>query len=485
MGTIWWKSRIAAVAAVVAGTAAAVFVASNDEPEPVQVLSAGLDADGTSGDVAIPTTLDPTTATAALARALPQALADEGVVDEDGSVLIDVLANDTNTVAATLAIASTPGNGSVATESDAVRYTPDADFAGEDAFTYEVGNGEGDITIAQVTVAVSAVNDAPVVPGPGVLQVSEDSSVSFNPLGGSGDVDGDPLALVGYDETTAAAGTVTDGSLVYTPPAGYAGPDSFTYEVTDGTVNIVVLVTIEVSGINDAPSGPAVRLTTDEDTPLTLNLLRGWSDPDGDTVRVAPRSGTTDAGGSIDVNSSGRGTYEPAPDYYGQDGFGFTITDGTVTVSVRATVTVVTVNDAPTVSDAEFDVKELAASGTVVGVVSANDPEGDAITFAAASSEAPFALSFDGTITTSGPVDFEAASGWLLSAIAADAGGAVAAFEIAISVLDVNEPPVLADSLFDIPQNAPPGTVIGSLRALDPDAGDAVMYRILIGAPAA
>ena len=50
------------------------------------------------------------------------------------------------------------------------------------------------------------------------------------------DVDGDPLLVTAVSATTSAGGTVSlvDGKVIYTPPAGFTGNDTFTYTVRDG-----------------------------------------------------------------------------------------------------------------------------------------------------------------------------------------------------------------------------------------------------------
>src|SRR5690606_6952315 len=101
----------------------------------------------------------------------PIATADAASVAEDGSVLIDVLANDTDVETApealVLASVAQPARGRVAIEGGKVRYTPAADFNGVETFTYVVrdtGQPTGQSVASatgSVTVTVTPVNDAP------------------------------------------------------------------------------------------------------------------------------------------------------------------------------------------------------------------------------------------------------------------------------------------------------------------------------------
>src|SRR5262249_10874041 len=98
----------------------------------------------------------------------PTAVADAATLSEDGTTLIDVLANDTDPDGDALVISS-PGSashGSVAIESGKVRYTPAANYFGSDAFTYQISDGRGGFASASVAVTVLSVNDPPRLVSP-------------------------------------------------------------------------------------------------------------------------------------------------------------------------------------------------------------------------------------------------------------------------------------------------------------------------------
>jgi parallel beta-helix repeat protein len=131
------------------------------------------------------------------------------------------------------------------------------------------------------------------VPAPGVL-------------GNDFDVDGDALAavLVG----APAHGSVTlnaDGSFTYTPAAGYLGPDSFTYQATDGT-NLSDVTTVAIS-VN--PKTYVVTSTADSgDGSLRWAIARAnlANSPAPDTIDF--NIPTTDPGYSA---STGAWTIQP------------------------------------------------------------------------------------------------------------------------------------------------------------------------------
>src|SRR5690606_4158855 len=75
-------------------------------------------------------------------------------------------------------IATGPASGTATIVGDAIRYTPNADAFGTDAFTYEVCTGDL-CAEATVTVNVTAVNDAPAVTVSGPSSAAEGETVAF------------------------------------------------------------------------------------------------------------------------------------------------------------------------------------------------------------------------------------------------------------------------------------------------------------------
>ena len=97
-------------------------------------------------------------------------------------------------------------------------------------------------------------------------------------LGNDSDPDGDPLAA--SLDTGPAHGSLTwtaDGSFTYTPTAGYAGGDSFTYRAgANGAVSHIATVSITVTA---PPAGPVlaaqVQQPINADGTSTFSVKRG------------------------------------------------------------------------------------------------------------------------------------------------------------------------------------------------------------------
>lgn len=179
----------------------------------------------------------------------PNAVADTASGNEDTSILVNVLQNDSDPKGGPLTVtAVTQGaNGGIVINPDGtLTYTPRENFFGTDSFTYTVISGPLSTATATVSVSVLPEPDAPVLQDdrasttPGV-------ATTINVLANDTDPDGSALSLVGV--TQPANGTVTqnaDGTVTYTPTSGFSGNDSFTYTITDQTFTRTATVAVQV-----------------------------------------------------------------------------------------------------------------------------------------------------------------------------------------------------------------------------------------------
>ncbi len=311
----------------------------------------------------------------------PITLSDSATTQEDNSVVIDVLANDSDPDGDALSVtAFTQGaNGTVAINPDGtVTYTPNADFNGNDSFTYIANDGNGGTVTETVTVQVNPENDAPVTVVDDI-SVNEDESVNIQVLLNDTDVDGDTLSIDSFTQPANGAVTLNpDGSFTYTPTANYNGADTFTYTVTDGQLTRTETVNITVDPVNDDPTvDTAINLNTDEDTDITVDVLALATDVDGDTLSISVNPDSVQ-GGSVQV-VNGEVVYSPANNFNGADSFTYTITDGnggsfTGTVNIDVTP----INDAPNAIINNYETDEEAAI-TFDVLSNDNDIDGDAI----------------------------------------------------------------------------------------------------------
>ncbi|MGB5638552.1 MAG: retention module-containing protein, partial [Sedimenticolaceae bacterium] len=92
----------------------------------------------------------------------PVAVDDIRTLDEDASLNIDVLSNDSDLDGDSISVSSVtqPANGSVVIEADGtVTYTPNTNYNGGDSFTYTITDGNGGSATATVTITITGTND--------------------------------------------------------------------------------------------------------------------------------------------------------------------------------------------------------------------------------------------------------------------------------------------------------------------------------------
>jgi len=197
-------------------------------------------------------------------------------------VTIDVLAGvtDPNGDVVTIDSVTQGANGSVTISGGEVVYTPAPGFSGTDFFTVTVEDENGGTLTITVTVTV---NGSPVGSDTSAATQAE-TPVNIDILGGVTDPDGDDLEIASVTQGTNGSVTISGGEVVYTPAPGFSGTDSFTVTVEDdngGTLTITVTVTV-----NGAPTGDDIGTTTGADAPVTVDVLAGVSDPDGDPLAI-------------------------------------------------------------------------------------------------------------------------------------------------------------------------------------------------------
>ena len=257
----------------------------------------------------------------------PVATDDSTTVDEDDSVVVSVLGNDSDQDSdpLTVSIVTQGTNGAVTTDGTTVTYTPVADYNGIDSFTYTITDGEFSDT-ATVSVTVNAVNDAPVVTGESVT-IDEDGAIVISVLTNDSDVEGDSLTVTAVTQGVCGSATTDGTSITYTGNADCSGLDSITYTVSDGELTDTASVSVTINPVNDAPVATDDSVTVDEDSSVVVSVLNNDSDIDS-SISVA--SVTQGANGAVTTDGT-TVTYTPVADFNGVDSFTYTITDGSLT----------------------------------------------------------------------------------------------------------------------------------------------------------
>ena len=162
------------------------------------------------------------------------------VIEDTALNAVSVLANDVMLTNATVALVSSPSNGTINLNSDGTfTYTPNDNYSGTDGFTYSASTGDGNSYPAQVTLNISFVNDAPMaaVDGPYTNTTGTDITVSASAgvLGNDADPDGDILTAVIEGTPPTGLTLNEDGSFSYTGDTQGA-PVTFNYFAFDGSL---------------------------------------------------------------------------------------------------------------------------------------------------------------------------------------------------------------------------------------------------------
>ena len=254
------------------------------------------------------------------------------------------------------------------------------------------------------------LNDAnrPPVAADDVATAVEDRTTVIPVLANDSDPDGDNLTLDGVGTPAQGFAAVNgNGTISYTPPAEFSGPDSFTYTVSDGNGGIATAtVSVVVAAAGDAPVAVEDLATTREDTPVIIAVLANDSDADGEALSVVAVDALTH--GTAAVQADGTIAYTPAANFNGVGGFSYTVSDGNGgTATATVSVTVTPVNDGPVASD---DVAATAVNTAVNIPVLANDndPDGDSlsVTVATAPQHGTVAVNADGTLEYTPAADY-------------------------------------------------------------------------------
>ncbi|MCU1542490.1 MAG: hypothetical protein JWM50_355 [Microbacteriaceae bacterium] len=184
-----------------------------------------------------------------------------------------LLANDRG-VGLTVTGNSQPTDGTVVIDSDgSYVYTPHAGFDGSDTFTYTAADSAGNTSTATVTITVTPVEAAIARPDTKTGTTGEPATI--DPLTTDDPTEGysfDPSSIALIDPvagnltlkvtvSTVGVWTIVEGSVVFTPAAGFEGSAAIGYRITDtsgAVASSTITVTYPTIAVTAAPAVPAV-----------------------------------------------------------------------------------------------------------------------------------------------------------------------------------------------------------------------------------
>jgi uncharacterized repeat protein (TIGR01451 family) len=271
----------------------------------------------------------------------------------DAPLSNDVLTNDYDVDAGdTVSISSfdtvSTNGGSITQSGDNLVYNPSGFHhpTNPDTFSYLIADGQGGTDSATVSILV---NDPPTaVDDIGIYSVDEDQTLNVSAPGVlDNDIEpnGDSLTVsVISGVSHGSLSLQNDGSFTYSPNLNYYGSDSFTYQICDapsgGTCDTAT-VDITINSVNDPPVAGNDSASTDQITPVVINVVLNDSDLEGSIDPTTVAIDTAPAHGTAVSNGDGTITYTLTDGHFITDSFTYTVDDDQ---SPAATSNAATVN---------------------------------------------------------------------------------------------------------------------------------------------
>lgn len=153
----------------------------------------------------------------------------------------------------------------------------------------------------------------------------------------------------------------------------------------------------------------------------------------------------------------------------------------------KAVMSINVSNQKPSISPQTFSIVENAANNSVVANIVASDVDaGDSLTYAITGGNVNKAFDINATtgqitVRRAYAIDFETLPTFNVTVQATDLSGAFRKAVMTINVTDVNEQPDVSPQVFNVDENSTNGTVVGTVIASDPDAGNTLTYAITGG----
>jgi RHS repeat-associated protein len=285
-------------------------------------------------------------------------------------------------------------HGTVSLDNGVVTYTPDEGFFGTAVIFYTAcdngtTNGHADPRCSEMTITINVIANRAPGANSQSLATAEDSSATTALT--ASDPDGDPVHFTIVTPPSHGTLTGTAPALTYVPAPNFHGLDTFTFAANDGAEQSApATVAITVTEVNDPPApeadltiagaGAAVTLPA---TLLLSNDVAGPFDEASQTLTVTAVTAGTSTHGTASLGG-GSVTYTPDPGFVGASVIAYTVCDNGTTNGaadprcIDSTLTIV-VNGPPV---AQGQSAETTRSAPLPLILKANDPEGDALTYA-------------------------------------------------------------------------------------------------------
>ncbi|QBR91705.1 putative Ig domain-containing protein [Nocardioides euryhalodurans] len=247
-----------------------------------------------------------------------------------------------------------------------------------------------------------------------------------------------------------------------------------TATASDGTTSTTADLVVTVSDVDEAPVVTAIDdRTVTEDQLVVPAIAVEATDPEGAPVEISVTG--LPQGLAYDAATD---TVTGSPSLPGTYAVQVSASDGTLVGGTGFELAVEPTNDAPELANQDLSVAEGTEDETVIGTLAASDEEGDELTFAGGT--AVFGVSPAGEVRVIDGDALTDGSGPFSVPVSVTDGDATTNAVLTVTVTDVDSPPVAEDDTFEVAEDAPTGTSVGTATASDAD-GDTVSWAITGG----
>jgi len=234
--------------------------------------------------------------TTPVANQAPNGVPMNSATPEDSALSLSLQGTDAEGDSLGFAVVSAPTKGILSGTAPNLTYTPSENFNGSDSFAFVVNDATSTSLPATVSIAVTAVNDAPVALSNSAT-TEENCTVPITLTGT--DAEGSVLSytILGGPANGTLGGAAPN--LTYTPAVNFSGSDAFTFQVNDGSANSAsarISITVIAGKTNSVPVFSVNSLVCPEG--IEKAIYGGSTlvaiDPDaGDTITYSKVSGPT------------------------------------------------------------------------------------------------------------------------------------------------------------------------------------------------
>ena len=421
----------------------------------------------------------------------------------------DVQADEEPGGGMTYQLTASPAGMIIDTQTGVISWTPTSGQSPSQQVVVRATDRAGNATAQTFEVQVQLINSPPTANAQS-LTAKADTPRAISLTGSDGDaevVQTLSFAIVqGPTHGTLSEFNAATGAATYTPDAGYLGPDSFTFTVTDdgqagdppSLTSAPATVSINVVTVNHPPVADPQSVSLNEDTPKSIVLTGDDGDPQIEqtlkfAIVDAPLHGTL----SNFNENTGTATYTPDADYHGTDLFTFQVIDDDkagdppmlASSPAAVSLTIDRVNDAPTASAQSVAVLQDVPRAITLEA-SDGDPEvSQVLTFAVATPPSHGTLSgFDlatGAVSYTPEANYSGPDSFTFTVTDDDAAGDPASLvsapaTVSIDVSAVNAPPVADPQSVTTAEDTPIAISLAGEDG-DPEVVQALRFAIAQG----